>query len=238
LDNVKGKNDGPMGELRDIPVVMTADEVLGSRRDKPRPPHVVRAAEDAIARARELLQARAVYACLEVLAVDDEGARVRGPAGEAVLRVGPHVDVLAPARQVVAAVGTIGPELDERVAELGRSERRLDALLLDNAGVVAVGAIGEAVRRMVEEMAAARGWGVSACLAPGSLVGWPVQEQRTLCGLLPLEQIGVQVHGDGVLYPLKSASWLIGIGPGYASHTVGSMCHLCSLSKTCWRRKA
>ena len=236
MDSVKGENDRPMGELRDIPVAMTAGEVLGGRRGKPKPPHVVRAAEEAIAQARGLLQARAVYACLEVLAVDDEGARVRGPAGEAILRVGPHVGALAPARQAVAAVGTIGPELDERVEELSRSERKLDALLLDSAGVVAVGSIGEAFRRMVEEMAAARDWGVSPCLAPGSLVGWPVREQRTVCGLLPLEQIGVRVNSDGVLYPLKSASWLIGIGPGYASHSVGSMCHLCSLSKTCWRR--
>lgn len=236
MDDVKGEYDRAMGELRDIPIAMTAGEVLGGRKGRSKPPHVVRAAEEAIAQARELAQARAVYECLEVLAVEDESARVRGPAGEAILHVGPHAGVLAPARQAVVAVGTIGPELDERVDELSRSERKLDALLLDSAGVVAVGSIGEALRCMVEEMAAAREWGVSPFLAPGSLAGWAVQEQRTVCGLLPLEQIGVRVKGDGVLYPLKSASWLIGLGPGYDSHRVGSMCSLCALSPTCWRR--
>ena len=213
-----------MGVLSDITVSITKDDVLGGRRRQSSAARLAPAAEEAIGQARALWQPRAVYQSFDVLAVEEESACIRGSGGPVSLRIGPHAELLAPARQAVIAVGTIGPELEEQVDALSGSGRALDALLLDNAGVVAIGAIGERLRRLVESM------------APGSLVGWSVHEQSTLCGLLPLERIGVKVTGYGVLQPLKSASWLIGIGPDYASRHVGSMCHLCALSETCWRR--
>ena len=35
----------------------------------------------------------------------------------------------------------------------------------------------------------------------------------------------------------KSASVVIGMGPGFGSHEVGSVCVYCSLRDSCWRRK-
>jgi hypothetical protein len=78
---------------------------------------------------------------------------------------------------------------------------------------------------------------VSAALSPGSLVGWPLAGQRELCALLPLTDIGVRLNAHCVLEPHKSASVVIGLGPGYASHEVGSVCRYCSLADTCWRRR-
>ena len=145
--------------------------------------------------------------------------------------------LLANAQRVVVSVITIGPELEQRVEELQSTGEVLQAYLLDSAGVVALGAVGEAVRCLVEETAAELGWGVSPYLSPGSLVGWRLQGQRMLCALLPVDAIGVRLNKHHVLEPHKSASGLVGIGPGYETATVGSVCKYCALKNTCWRRR-
>ena len=111
------------------------------------------------------------------------------------------------------------------------------AYMLDSAGVVALGAVGEALRCLVEDTAAELGWGVSPSLSPGSLVGWALRDQQALCSLLPLEDIGVHLTRRCVLQPQKSASGLVGLGPGYDTARVGSVCKYCALQKTCWRRR-
>jgi hypothetical protein len=132
---------------------------------------------------------------------------------------------------------TIGPHLEKRVHELQTSSESLQSYLLDSAGVVALGAAGETLRCLAEDAAAEEDWGVSPSLSPGSLVGWPLKGQRELCSLLDLDQIGVQLSSHNVLVPHKSASGLVGLGPGYQSNKVGSVCKYCALKDTCWRRR-
>jgi len=171
---------------------------------------------------------------------------MRGVAGEQVelavdgagLTVGPKSSLLAPAKRLLAAVYTIGPALEARGGE------PLLSYMLDCAGVMALGMIGQRLRLLAEEQAAAAsshvrggGWGVSPSLSPGSLVGWPLRGQRELCALLPLADIGVRLNQYCVLEPHKSVSMVVGLGPGYESHEVGSVCRYCSLRDTCWRRR-
>jgi hypothetical protein len=198
----------------------------------------VRAAEGAIALGQTLWQPAAAYAWVDVHAVEGECVSVPGRDGEpVVLRVGPRADLLAPAQRILVSVATIGPALEETVRELDAGGDHLAAYLLDSAGVVAVGAVMEAVRCAAEEEAARLGWGVSASLSPGSLVGWPLEGQRELCALLPLAEIGVRLNAHCVLEPHKSASLTVGLGPGYQAHKVGSVCKFCALADTCWRRR-
>jgi hypothetical protein len=138
---------------------------------------------------------------------------------------------------VLVGVVSIGPALERRVHELQQAGEHVKAYMLDNAGVVALGAASEALRCVVEEAAAGLGWGVSPSLSPGSLVGWSLRGQRDLCALLPLEQVGVALNDHYVLVPHKSASSLVGLGPGYDSAHVGSVCKYCALQDTCWRRR-
>jgi hypothetical protein len=100
-----------------------------------------------------------------------------------------------------------------------------------------LGSAGAALRCVAEEAAASLGWGVSEALSPGSLVGWQLRGQRELCSLLPLETIGVRLNDYCVLEPHKSFSVMIGLGPGYTSAKVGSVCKYCALNATCWRRR-
>jgi hypothetical protein len=226
--------------LRDIPIALTAHEIIATNSQRPIRPALLRDAEAAIALGQTLWQPAAVYDWFDVQDVDGEWVQLSSPASPGVranLHVGPKAGLLEHARRALASVGTIGPALEQRVHELNTGREGLKGYMLDSAGVVALGAVGEAVRCLVEEEAEGLGWGVSPSLSPGSLVGWPLRGQRDLCSLLPLDSIGVQLNNHFVLEPHKSASGIVGIGPGYDSPRVGSVCKYCALQKTCWRRR-
>ena len=224
-----------MPVIRDIDITLTVEEVLvAQKQDKPRP-ELVAATEEAIALAQTLLAPAAIYDEFEVREV--AGERVELALDSAGLTIGPKADLLAPAKRLLVAVYTIGPALEKRVEELYKADKPVLAYMLDRVGVLALGAVGEKVRSLAEEQAAERGWGVSPALSPGSLVGWPVEGQRELCPLLPLADIGVRLNEYCVLEPHKSVSMVIGMGPGYETHQVGSICCYCALKDKCWRRR-
>jgi hypothetical protein len=228
--------------LRDVPILVTAEELLQSqqRNRLARPNPALRAAaEGATALGRTLVQPAAVVGDFEVRGIDGERIDLSRASADGAksLTIGAHVELLVPARRVIAAVATIGPALERRVSELSAEGETLLAYMLDCFGVMALGAVGEALRRLAEQRATELGWGVSPALSPGSLEGWPVEGQRELCALLPLEEIGVRLTHLYVLEPHKSVSMIIGLGPGYESKHVGSLCRFCSLAETCWTRR-
>ena len=243
--------------LQDVTITFTAEELLVAQGRNEGRPGLVASTEEAIALGQTLFAPVAIYDEFEVrgvagerveLAVDAASSHDVAAAsltGSAGLTIGPKAHLLAPAKRLLAAVYTIGPALEARVAELYRAGEPLLSYMLDCAGVMALGMIGQRLRRLVEEQAAAAsshvrsggGWGVGPALSPGSLVGWPVQGQRELCALLPLADIGVQLNRYCVLEPYKSVSLVIGLGPGYGSHEVGSVCDYCALKDSCWRRR-
>jgi hypothetical protein len=226
--------------LRDIPITLTAEEVIAAQGERRIRPRLLSDASEAIALGQTLWQPQIVYDWFDVRAVEGEYAYLLTPDhsdGEIALHLGPKADLLDSAERVIVSVVTIGPGLEEHVQELQSTGDSLQAYLLDSVGVVALGETSEAVRCLVEETAAELGWGVGAHLSPGSLVGWRLKGQHTLCSLLPLEDIGVRLSKHHVLEPHKSASGLVGIGPGYERTTVGSVCKWCALKDTCWRRR-
>ncbi len=227
-----------MPTLRDIPVTLTAEEIIAAPKTRRINPALLRDAEEAIAVGQTLWQPQAIYDWIDVRQVEGERAILSASNGsEAVLHIGPKADLLAPAKRVLVSLITIGPSLEQRVSELQNSGEHMKAYLLDSAGVVALGAAGEALRCLVEDTARELGWGVSPSLSPGSLVGWSLRGQRELCALLPLEEIGVRLNEHCVLEPHKSTSGLVGLGPGYELSHVGSVCKFCALQNTCWRRR-
>ena len=221
--------------LQDVTITFTAEELLAAQGRNESRPGLVASIEEAIALGETLFSPAAVYDEFEVRGV--AGKRVELAVDGAGLTVGPKADLLAPAKRLLAAVYTIGPALEARVGELYRAGDPLLSYMLDCVGVMALGMIGQRLRRLAEEQAAGRGWGVSPSLSPGGLIGWPVQGQRELCALLPLADIGVQLNEYCVLEPHKSVSMVVGLGPGYETHEVGSVCHYCALRDSCWRRQ-
>jgi hypothetical protein len=229
-----------MPVIQEIPVTIEAQEIIANRGQRRLRPDMLQRADEAIQVGQKLWQPTVVYDWFNVKGVDGQQVQLASqsrPELAATLHVGPKIDLLGEAHKVVAGVGTIGPALAERVQQLQTSGKSLEAYLLDSAGVVAMGAIGEAMRCLAQDAAGELGWGVGASLAPGSLVGWPLRGQRELCALLPLDEIGVKLNRHCVLEPHKSISALIGLGPGYDSVHVGSVCKYCALQDTCWRRR-
>jgi hypothetical protein len=221
-----------MPVLKDIEIRIAIDELLRAQGSAAQRPAVRETAQWAIAEAQRLAEPSAVWALLPVQQVEGERVHV----GEAWLRVGPHTNLLAPAREALVSVATIGPALGAEARRLIQEGSLLEGFMLDSAGVLALAAVGDGLRRLAEALAAQRAWGVSLALAPGSLVGWPVHDQKALCSLLDLAAIGVTLNSSHVLVPHKSASSLVGLGPGYTATQVESACRFCPRRETCWRR--
>ncbi len=187
------------------------------------------AARTAVEQAQRLVHPAAVYDWLP--ARRGEGALVT--LGPIELRLGKHANLMDEAQLACVSVVTIGPDLEEEAKRLTTAGHNLDAYLLGEAGVFAVDAVMAHVRRLVEEEAARRGWGVGTELAPGQLAGWALAEQKLVCSLLDIAAIGVHINDSGMLLPQKSASLMIGIGPGYTAHSVCTPCDFCTNRETC-----
>lgn len=221
-----------MPVLKDIEIHISIDELLRTQGSAAQRPAVREMARWAVAEAQRLAEPAVVWDLLPVHQVDEERVRVGGTW----LRIGPHADLLAPARQALVSVATIGPALEKEARRLGQEGGLLEDFMLDSAGVLALAAVGDSLSRLTENLAAQREWGVGLALAPGSLVGWPVHDQEALCSLLDLAAIGVTLNSSQVLIPHKSVSRLVGLGPGYTAKRVESACRLCPQRETCWRR--
>jgi hypothetical protein len=224
---------------KDITIAVEASEVMQAlsrgRRDAT---WMVDATRTVLDQARELFDPTIVFAWVAVTAVTAETVLVHSSGGNSTaLRIGPNVNLLSGAREALVSVNSIGQRLDEAVRALNRKGEALSAYLLDCVGVVALSKVADVAARMAEARARERGWGVGDRLGPGSLRGWSVEHQAELCGLLPLAEAGISLTDSGLIVPFKSASSLIGIGPDFKSSTVGSVCSLCTLRESCWRRR-
>jgi hypothetical protein len=193
---------------------------------------VRQAAHRAVAQAERLAHPAIAYEWLSAR----RGEKDRVLLGDVELRLGRHANLMDHAQVACAAVCTIGGELEEEAKRLMAAGQNLDGYMLGEAGVFAVDTVMTVVRRLAEEEAAKRGWGVGAELAPGQLAGWAIGEQKLLCGQLDITAIGVRLTDSGMLVPQKSASLVVGLGPDYTASQVCSPCDFCDNRETCsWR---
>jgi hypothetical protein len=221
-----------MTVLRDIDLALDFDEFTEHAGQALRHESVQKVAAWAVSEAQQLAKPGIAYDWFAVETLDNRQIRV----GSAVLNVGSHADLMIPAQEACAGVYTVGLQLEEEARRLMTAGRNLEAYLLGEAGVLAVATLGRQVYRIIEGEAAGRGWGVGAELAPGQLAGWKIEEQKLVCSLVEVAAIGVRVNESGMLIPQKSASLVVGIGPGYTAFKVCSPCDFCDNKDTCsWR---
>ena len=192
-------------------------------------PSMQEVARAALARAKEWISPAMVYGWFLV----GEVAGKRAEVGSVTFQLGRHADLLEPAHEAFLALFTVGPRLEAESRQLQAAGKALDAYMLDAAAVFGVGLLIKKAHGIVEEEAAARGWGVGAELAPGQLSGWSIAEQLLVAKLLDVGAIGVSVTDTGILVPQKSASLMVGIGPDYECAEVRSPCEFCDVSDTC-----
>jgi hypothetical protein len=216
------------------PVLEVAHVLRGQGIDDPdrASAGVVATAQAVLDEAQALLAAAALYTVVPVRDCHHQTVVLDGE----VTFEGPLVArALAGAQEVVLAVCTIGPALEERAATLLAGGHSLQALALDGAGSAAVGEVARMLDSRVRDEASGRGLGAGMRASPGQ-EGWSIWQQRALFGLVPAEEIGVRLTENCLMLPRKSVSFAIGLGPEMRPDAVP--CDFCSKRGRCrWRAR-
>lgn len=199
--------------LDEIPFVL--DELALQRRL-----HVTADSSDAAelaqlcAQAREVARPKALYRLAYVDAKDDSGVVVDGVRLDSrVLRVN-----LDTAHRVWVYTATCGTELGEWAEQLD------DVLLQFWSEAIKEAALGAAIRALNADIDNRFTPGKTSAMAPGSLVDWPLSQQRPLFEILGDAQasIGVRLTDSCLMMPNKSVS-----GVRFSTEVSFESCQLC-----------
>lgn len=107
---------------------------------------------------------------------------------------------------MVAAVCTIGPDLENETSRFSAQGKYLDALFLDAAGVALVEALSDAAHAHLKKEAGKEGLFAGCRFGPG-YENIPLNAQKFLFESLNSAVIGVLLKPSGVISPLKSSSF-------------------------------
>jgi hypothetical protein len=220
-----------MTVLTDWNLHLDVDQVLRGQGADPavirgRSPSLVTVAEKALRQGSEVIRPQMLYRRLAVEKVIHDRIRLDGGNELRGTLIGQH---LAPGREVIFMLCTIGDELDERIA-LALDTDTVYGLALDGLGSAAVEALANAACQRFDMEAREKSLETSIPLSPG-MIGWPVEEgQPQIFQALDPEEIGIRVTTTWVMQPRKSLSMVLGVGPHMLS---GNSCDFCSMHDTC-----
>ena len=200
---------------------------MDPKRIRARQLRLVAIAGRAIAEGMRWIHPKAVFRTLQVLKIErssvllDCGAHLR--ASGLALR-------LAGAASLVAVVATLGNELERAVTRM-RNRDLLFQLALDGLGTAAIGEIIRLTTRDLRATAKAAGMQITNPLYPG-MKGWDLAiGQQQIFSLVDARSVGVSLNRTFMMTPVKSASFLIGIGP--TIRPAPDICEECDVSPSC-----
>lgn len=123
---------------------------------------------------------------------------------------------------------TVGPAIEEEVEKLRETGRLLDSLILDALGSATVSELCEQTAYRVFGWAEERGLNASRAFEPGSGASrWPLEGQRLIFANLGAEQIGVKLTPHLLMRPIKSLSFLMGVGAEIEQASTPFSCQGC-----------
>jgi hypothetical protein len=221
-----------MPTLDTIPISLQIDQILRGMGADPkqmqaRRPTVVEAAAWALAEGGPLLEPRVTYRYYVVESLRHERLKLAGGSSLTGPLIAQH---LAPARQVIAILCTIGETLEQVAAEI-LQEEPLKGLAMDGFGTAAVEALANAACNQFEREAETDRLLTTIPLSPGML-GWPVDPgQAEIFSLLDPGEIGVRLTGSMMMLPRKSVSMVVGVGTDLG--VKGRTCDYCNLKEVC-----
>ncbi|MBN1884219.1 MAG: hypothetical protein JW876_01685 [Candidatus Krumholzibacteriota bacterium] len=128
--------------------------------------------------------------------------------------------------RMAVCVCSIGPRLEDRVAELTAGDELLRAVVLDAAGSTAAEAAAGHMDRTIAAVAAETGLGTSCRASPG-YGDWPVEGQAALFRVLPAGRIGVRLSSGGMMIPRKSVSFAMHVARDPARLRSENSCENC-----------
>lgn len=222
--------------LAEIPLQIDRDEALrfqGYKKGIDLPSEDVLALYDAaLAEGESLMRPRVVYGAARVATQADHLIRLSdGPE----LRIPEIRRLWGRIEAVGVGICTIGDALEERSRRLFESRDLPLAVMLDSVGSAAVECLAEWANDYLCQVAIAEGLKVTNRVSPG-YAGWPVEEQRLLFRLCPGALAGVGLNDSCLMIPLKSISFLVGIGPEARVDHYFAQCRRCWMASCAYRR--
>ncbi|MCP4167854.1 MAG: hypothetical protein GY759_18450 [Chloroflexi bacterium] len=185
--------------------------------------------EQAMAEAAEVVQPAACFSAFSIKRFMHERVELVGGAR---LGGGPFTEVIGGAEQLILAVCTVGNGVDARLKELQKEGQRFTVLVLDELATWAVDQIRQQLCRQFEAEQRSQGSYTSTVLSPGESA-WSVSDQSVIFDLLNTSVIDVTLSPGMVMYPLKSLSMAMGIGPSPMGQPGLTNCDYCSMKDRC-----
>ncbi len=176
--------------------------------DRP-PSSITSLLEEQLETLQELIQPR--YACItrDVYLVHEEHCFLQG-----MIVLNSHVvaRLLQKCCSVAMFAVTIGPELEERVSALSSEGMVLKAHILDVLGSRAVEQVADQVYEMTKRAVMMEGLCMSRRISPG-YCDWDMTQQKFVFNAVDGQQLGITLNDECFMYPAKSLSGIMGIGP-------------------------
>lgn len=118
------------------------------------------------------------------------------------------VAIPRPTPLLALAVCTVGRRLEDESRRRGGAGALLDSLILDAFGSAAAEAAADALNRRICAEARGAGHHPAARVSPG-YGRWRLEAQKALLGLLPADDVGVELTSTLMLVPHKSVSFAV-----------------------------
>jgi hypothetical protein len=152
---------------------------------------------------------------------------------------GPFVGVITGAEELVAAVCTVGKELEMHARKLMKTGSMLEGIILDGLASWAVDNLRcRFYDWMKEQLHSAEGFRASTFLSPGESI-WSIDDQKILFEMLGenIPENRVTLTESNVMVPFKSLSMVFGIGPNEMGSEGETNCDVCTMKDVCRFRK-
>jgi len=123
---------------------------------------------------------------------------------------------------------TVGNAIEQEAERLREAGMLLDSMLLDALGSAAVSELCERVAYRVFDWAEERGLNASRAFEPGSGASrWPLENQRLIFANVGADEIDVRLTSHLLMRPLKTLSFLMGIGTEIEQASTPFSCQGC-----------
>ena len=187
--------------------------------------------EEALALGERLMSPRVVY---RSVAVTDRASDLIEAGGER-LHIPQIGRLWGPVEAVGAGICTVGEAIETRVRALFEAREFPLAVMLDSVGSAAVESLAEYANDLLCQAAIPEGLKVTNRISPG-YAGWDTVEQARLFRLCPGHPIGVTLNEACFMTPVKSISWLVGVGAEARVDHYFTQCRRCWMRDCAYRR--
>ncbi len=144
---------------------------------------------------------------------------------------------------VAAAACTIGAQVEARVASLFAARERVSgeharvlALALDELAGERLFRLSDELHARIARAARSQGWHAGAPESPGD-PGVALDAQAAVLALSGISTQSILMNSSGMLWPLKSLSFVVALGAAVPDRPLASRCVRCGSRERCSQRR-